>query len=192
MNWETLLCLGASITIGARSYLGYPEYAGNFLEAKSNKSWNVINHATSGFTALNLLRDVGLNFDNLKSQCPSLITILIGTNDLKTNTSLEDFKIAYNQLLIKARLIVGNRNIMLFEIPPLQEGIMFPYRIDMNDKIPEYNAIIRELGQQYGLMVHAFKAEAHQFLDGVHLNGQGSKEWGKQLADIILQLRYRT
>lgn len=41
MNWETLLCMGDSITIGSRSYLGYPEYAGHYLSTETNKKWNV-------------------------------------------------------------------------------------------------------------------------------------------------------
>ncbi len=45
MNWETLMCFGDSITIGARSYCGYPEYAGNYLEKELGNKWNIINHA---------------------------------------------------------------------------------------------------------------------------------------------------
>ncbi|NQV02922.1 MAG: hypothetical protein HQ542_09770 [Bacteroidia bacterium] len=53
MNWETLISFGDSITIGARSYLGYPEICGDLLENILNKDWHVINHARNGFTTIN-------------------------------------------------------------------------------------------------------------------------------------------
>lgn len=106
MNWETFMCLGDSITIGARSYCSYPEYAANELEKEIGNHWILINHATTGFTAIDLSRSIANNFNNLKNFQPSIITILIGTNDVKTNTSGEDFTIALNQIVLKANLIV--------------------------------------------------------------------------------------
>ena len=66
MNWETLLCLGDSITFGARSYFGYPEIAGNILEEKLSKSWNIINHSTNGFTTIDLIRSLNPVLTNYK------------------------------------------------------------------------------------------------------------------------------
>ncbi len=65
MNWETLMCFGDSITIGARSYCGYPEYTGFSLQKELGNYWNVINHAISGHTAIDLNRYITVNFHNL-------------------------------------------------------------------------------------------------------------------------------
>ena len=113
MNWETLLSFGDSITIGSRSYLGYPEYCGEYLINKTRKNWNVINHAISGFTVIDLTRSIDKEFANLKNTKPEIATVLIGTNDLIINNPTNLFKIAYEQLAIKLQLIVGNNNIIL-------------------------------------------------------------------------------
>src|SRR5690606_28595423 len=108
MNWETYIAFGDSITIGARTYLGYPELVGNELSKRLKKQWNVINHAVSGFKAIDLARDIDKNFASLVLHKSSITSILIGTNDVKENTSIEDFKIALNQILLKAKLLTTN------------------------------------------------------------------------------------
>jgi lysophospholipase L1-like esterase len=192
MNWETIMCFGDSITIGARSILAYPEYCGDILSKLTNKKWNVINHAKSGYTTIDLARSINENFVNLKSCKPEIATIMIGTNDLKSNTSIEDFKIAYEQIIIKVRLIVGGSNIILFKIPTLVEGVMLPYRIEMNQKVIEFNDFIQSVGDSEGLIVKEFCINSEDFYDGVHLNAEGSKRWGDYIAKIIISMRYST
>lgn len=189
MNWETLLCVGDSITIGSRSYLGYPEYCGNQLSIETNKIWNVYNHAVAGYTTVDLMRSIDQNLSNIKSCKPEIATILIGTNDLKRNTSLDTFRIVYEQLITKVLLIVGNNNIVLIEIPKLMEGVMLPYRLDMNLLVDEYNIIINSIAKQRNLLVCKLDTKQDDFYDGVHLNDKGSKMVGNQIAENILKLR---
>ena len=190
MNWETIMTLGDSITIGARSVLGYPEYCGDFLASKTAKNWNVVNHAVSGYTSIDLCRSVTQNFVNLQSFKPEVITILVGTNDLKKNISLEDFQIAYKQLIIKSRLIIRNSNIILLQIPELMQGVMLPYSISMNQNLKKYNDIIEDLASQMGIMTEKFDAKPEHFYDGVHLNDSGCKIWGEQLGNFVLNHRF--
>lgn len=189
MNWETLLCLGDSITIGSRSYLGYPEYCGNKLSIETNKIWNVYNHAVAGYTTIDLARSIDQNLSNIKTCKPEIATILIGTNDLKRNTSLDTFKIVYEQVITKVRLIVGNNNIVLIEIPKLMEGVMLPYRLEMNLLVDQYNNIINSIAKQRNLLVCKLDTQTEYFYDGVHLNEEGSKIIGDQIAAYILKLR---
>ena len=82
MNWETLRCYGDSITFGARTYLGYPEYCSQTLQAKTEKLWNTQNIAVSGYTVLDLLRHIDQHpLFVSKHNCPEVVTVLIGTND---------------------------------------------------------------------------------------------------------------
>jgi len=97
MNWETMLAWGDSITIGARSYLSYAEYAGNFLQKETKKHWHTPVHAVCGFTASDLNRSLTPELASQKSLSPSLLTLMIGTNDLKSPTDPELFRIAYRQ-----------------------------------------------------------------------------------------------
>lgn len=187
MNWETLLSFGDSITFGARSYLGYPEICGDMLGKKLDKSWHVINHSTNGFTTADLLRSVNPMLNNYKGCYPSLITVMIGTNDIKSNTHKEDFIMAYRQLIIKMKLMAVNSNIILLKIPRLTQKVFYPYNYSMNEGIVEFNDAIDVLCKEYSLRSFAFTFEDDDFFDGVHLNKKGSETAAKQLAGLILK-----
>ena len=189
MNWETILCLGDSITIGARSYLGFPEYCAALLESETQKNWNVINLSKSGMTTIELHRYldfVGFSFSSCK---PEVINILIGTNDLKSSTSLEDFEIAYRALVVKVRATHPNAFLILNEIPYLLPGVMLPYKTSMNDRVSDFNKIINDIAQTIGVEVLKFQFENSHMFDGVHLNSKGSKHIGETLARKILSIR---
>lgn len=180
------MCFGDSITIGARSYCGYPEYAGNYLEKELGNKWNIINHAISGYTAMDLHRYITNNFANLTAFTPSIVSVMIGTNDIKNNTSCEDFEIAYNQVLIKARLIAMKRNVLMIKIPPLPQKVMYPYNFKMNEKIAVFNEMLSAIAEDHKVRIAEFRISEEELFDGVHLNDLGSKNFGKQLAEYIL------
>jgi lysophospholipase L1-like esterase len=186
MNWETYLAFGDSITIGARTYLGYPEIVGHNLSKKLNKQWNVINHAVSGYRAIDLARYIDLNFASLKMHQASIITILIGTNDIKENTSLIDFKIALGQIFIKSKLL-NDKHVTVFLIPNFHEGIMYPYKYDMNHTIVVFNQAIIELAKEFKISTLEFKHTFGHFIDGVHLNSEGNESFAGQITNYILK-----
>jgi lysophospholipase L1-like esterase len=186
MNWETILCLGDSITIGSRSYLGYPEYVGNFLEKHIGNQWNVVNHATCGFKAIDLHRSITQHFMTLQNFQPSLATIMIGTNDLKSPTNLEDYRLAYQQVILKTKLMLGNSNIILLKVPKLPAVVKYPYKFEMNTNIDELNVIVSELGKANKLKVLEIKLQDDDLFDGVHLNDKGAKSFAEQLGKFIL------
>jgi lysophospholipase L1-like esterase len=187
MNWETLMCFGDSITIGARSYCGYPEYAANKLKKELNNRWNVINHAISGYTTMDLARYITANFNNLHQFAPGLITILIGTNDVKKNTRPEDFRIAYEQVVLKALLIAPNKNVVLIRIPYFPKNVAYPYNFSMNGKVKIFNDIINEIAAENNLRLTEFNITEADLFDGVHLNSTGALNVGEQLAEFIKQ-----
>ena len=189
MNWETLLCWGDSITIGSRSYLCYPEYAANSLATATDRQWHAITHAVCGYTTCDLNRSLAPEIGKMKDLAPGLLAIMIGTNDLKSPTAIEPFRIAYSQLLIKARLVCSPNQILLFEIPELRTGVMYPYLVSMNATVKKYNTVIREMADQFGVRtMHADLEDRHLF-DGVHLNEIGSEHVGSQLAAKVLKDR---
>lgn len=191
-NWETLLCLGDSITIGARSYLGYPDHCAAFLSKRTGRSWNVMNHAVNGFRVIDLARELDLRWPAIKACAPSICTIMIGTNDLKGPTSSNDFAIAYTALVLKARLLMGNLHVMLFEIPPLGEDMMLPYRSDMLEPLATFNGIIRRIAEEQNVYLQRMEVEPDHYFDGVHLSMRGAEHWGEQLSEKILSLRRPT
>lgn len=185
MNWETIICFGDSITIGARSYCGYPEYTGRLLEKSIGNKWNVINHAISGYTTMDLTRYITANFANLKQFEPGIITVLIGTNDVKKNTSEEDFEIAYRQLIVKTMLLSPNKNIVLIKIPSLPVNVAYPYTYAMNARVEKLNSIIGMLAEEHDLRLTEFTLTSSDLFDGVHLNSKGAMTAAQQLSAFI-------
>lgn len=186
MNWETLLALGDSITIGSRSYLGYPECAGKELEAHTHKHWSIHNFSVSGYTCIDLNRYLSLHYANIVETRPEVISILIGTNDAKKGTNPDNYRTAYDQLLTKTRLINRESRLIMIKIPGLREGVVFPYTMQMNETIDTYNQIIEQLAGKHGAELLSFQLESEHFFDGVHLNDVGSHAAGQQLARCIL------
>jgi lysophospholipase L1-like esterase len=187
MNWETYIAFGDSITIGARTYLGYPELVGHLLSEKLNKQWNIINHAVSGYKAIELARYIDAHYSTLKDQKASVSSILIGTNDIKENTSLQDFEIAVNQIVLKVKLLTENKNVILLEIPEFPKGIMYPYSFEMNGLIALFNLKLNEIGKQHHVRVLKLNFSDADFIDGVHLNDAGIKTVAHQLTKYILK-----
>ncbi|HTF04092.1 MAG TPA: SGNH/GDSL hydrolase family protein [Bacteroidia bacterium] len=186
MNWETYIAFGDSITIGARTYLGYPELTGHALGTHLSKEWNVINHAVSGFKAIDLARYIDEHFTTLKEHKASVSTILIGTNDIKEKTSLADFRIALDQVILKVKLLTVSKNVIILAIPEFQKGIMYPYSMQMNESIREFNAAIEEAAGRHGIRSLELVVSEEDFLDGVHLNNTGNQSFSSQLTRYIL------
>lgn len=186
MNWETYTAFGDSITIGARSYLGYPEVAAARLEQELDKHWDVVNCAVSGITTIELARLIDQQYSHLKAKQSSISTILIGTNDVKKNTGLKDFEIALNLVIIKVKLLTQAENVVVLQIPKLQKGIMYPYNYEMNDTIAVYNQAICAAANHHHVKTMELQLQPDHFLDGVHLNNEGAHHAGGQIAEMIL------
>ena len=189
MNWETYAAFGDSITRGSRTYLGYPEVAGDILRQRLSKQWNVINHAVNGYKAIDLARWIDPYYVHLLNQKPSISSILTGTNDIKENTSPNDFSIALNQIILKVKLITQNQNVFIIKIPHLHEGVMYPYTIQMNEQIIALNEVIIKQADLHQVRYLSIDHVATDFLDGIHLNDQGLKTFGRQVANFILKDR---
>lgn len=189
MNWETILFLGDSITFGARSYLGFPEYCGSELEIATGRNWNIVNLSKSGFTTIDLHRylDVsGYTFSNCNA---GVICVLIGTNDLKNQTSAEDFEIAYRALVVKIRVRYPNDFLVLLEIPHLHSGVMLPYKTSMNKIVESFNKIVNKISKEFHSVTLKLQLEQNMMYDGVHLNAIGSKHVGKLISQKVLSIR---
>ena len=75
------------------------------------------------------------------------------------------------------------------KIPELQEGIMYPYNIEMNSKVAELNNSIEKLAKKHNVKTLSLNVEKEDFFDGVHLNDSGVENIGKQVSSFILSER---
>jgi lysophospholipase L1-like esterase len=112
---------------------------------------------------------------------------MIGTNDIKNKTSLNDFIIAYKQIIVKAKLMAVNNNIVLFKIPRFTKEVFYPYTFDMNTQVDAYNTAIEELATQNGLRTIELELDDNDFFDGVHFSAKGSNSAAEQLSNFILK-----
>jgi len=186
MNWETYISIGDSITGGARTYLSYPEKIASGLKQNLNKSWNLINISENGHNVIDVLRLIDKNYNSISSQLSGITTILVGTNDAKNNTSVTDFRIAYDLLVLKAKLFTQKENVILIEIPNFPKGIMYPYNYQMNDRIDIFNTVIKDIAKDQNLRTFKFALKEGDLFDGVHLSEQGVDNCSSQLLGFIL------
>jgi hypothetical protein len=63
---------------------------------------------------------------------------------------------------------------------------MYPYNFGLNKNVNEYNNLIDSMSAKHNLRVFKFNISEDDLFDGVHLNEQGSRNTGNQLADFIL------
>lgn len=189
MNWESLLCMGDSITHGARTYLGYPEMAAGMLRKATGVQWSAWNFAWNGFKAIDLLRAIDERGADLVRFNASLCTVMIGTNDAKTNTAPEHYGLVMEQLLLKAKLVTQNRNLLVLGIPTLAPGMSLPYNAGMNTRIAAYNQILADLAAARSCEFLELRTAPSDFVDGVHLSDAGVSSFAQQLCERILRDR---
>lgn len=166
---------------------GCPEAAGDMLSSYLSKQWNVINHSVCGYKAIDLARHVDKHFCALKDSCPSVTTILVGTNDVKEHTSAEEFRVALGQVILKARLFTMNENVIVMAIPHFHRGICYPYTMEMNEGIAMLNAETRYLVAQHHVRLPELSHNEYDFADGVHLSNKGVRAFAEQVAAFILK-----
>jgi lysophospholipase L1-like esterase len=189
MIWESLLCMGDSITHGARTYLGYPEVASNLLRQATRTQWSSWNFAWNGYKAIDLLRAIDERGADLARFNASLCSVMIGTNDAKSHTAPDQYAVAMEQVLLKARLVSQNRKVLVLAVPPLNAGVSLPYDVSMNARIASYNQILVELAAAQNCEFLAFRVAPEDLIDGVHLSDSGVAAFAQQLCERVLQDR---
>lgn len=189
MNWENLLCMGDSITHGARTYLGYPELAAGLLRRATCTQWSSWNFAWNGFRAIELLRAIDERGADLVRFNASLCTVMIGTNDAKTSTTPERYTLVMDQIILKAKLVTQNRNVLVLGVPALAPGMSLPYNASMNASIAAYNEILARLAAEQKCQFLALQVADGDLVDGVHLSDKGVANFAEQLCDRLLRDR---
>ena len=91
-------------------------------------------------------------------------SLIIGIrNDIKNKNSIEDFAIAYKQIIIKAKLMSVNNNIVLFRIPRFTNKVFYPYNFEMNTDVRSFNNVIDALAKENNLRTIDLKSDV--FID---------------------------
>jgi len=184
MIWNEILCLGDSLTYGARDRFGrsYPVELGKILTEKTGEFYICHNYGINGETSADILRR-SWNILRSNKDC-KIALLLIGTNDTKSPTPVDVYEDNLRQLImsIKAhgmKLIVGT-------LPELEFS---PFYVQNRQYTEIYSSKIREMSKQYGFEVCELSGMQMHLIDGVHFDNEGYTEIAKRFSSNILNLK---
>lgn len=185
MIWNEILCLGDSLTYGARDCYrrSYPVELGQILYEKTKEFYICHNYGVNGETSSDLLRR---SWNILKSnQSCKICLLLIGTNDTKQPTPLGVYKDNMRQIIMSIKSngmkpIVGT-------LPPLTFSPSYALNREYTKK---YSKLIEEMAKPGQLNFRTCDLEdlGPFLLDGVHFDNSGYKKMAEKFASSILKM----
>jgi lysophospholipase L1-like esterase len=180
MIWNEILCLGDSITVGARDEYGrsYPAELGKILTEKTGEFYYCHNYSKCGDTSSDLQRKV---WNAAKAHKDSnLALIMIGTNDVQAPTPVEVYEDNLRQIISVVR--VHGMTPIVATLPELGRTPLYLRNLDY---IKKYNFVIQKLSQELGFTIcDMFGTEKH-YVDGVHYTHEGYKLLASRWASVI-------
>jgi lysophospholipase L1-like esterase len=183
MIWNEIVCLGDSLTYGARDRYGrsYPAELGKILSETTGEFYICHNYGINGETSSDLLRR---SWGILKSNSGAKICLLmIGTNDTKSPMPLDIYEDNLRQLIksIKA----NGKTPIVATLPTLKFS---PYYMFNREYIEKYNDCILRLSRSMGFITCSMDGLGEYLIDGVHFTHEGYNEVAKRWAKEIMLL----
>jgi len=185
MIWNEIVCLGDSLTFGARDRYGrsYPLELGKILSEKTNEFYICHNYGINGETSSDLLRR---SWGILKSNknTAKICLLWIGTNDTKIPNPINIYEDNLRQLLLSVRV-----NGMLPIIGTLPALKFSPYYPKNREYIEIYNEVIKDTANKFNVEVCEMGSLEEHLIDGVHFTHEGYKRVAKIWSKKILSLK---
>lgn len=182
MIWNEILCLGDSITYGARDSQGrsFPAELGKILTEKTGEFYYCHNHGVCGETSSDLLRRAW-PATRSNSNC-KIATVLIGTNDTQVPINEEVYEDNLRQII--SLLKVHGMHVILCLLPELE---FTPLYLKGKEYIGRYNKIIKKLSKEHSTLICDMSGTEKMYIDGVHYTHEGYKVLAKRISEVILQ-----
>lgn len=183
MIWNEIVCLGDSLTYGARDRYGrsYPAELGKILSEETKEFYICHNYGINGETSSDLLRR---SWNILKSHAGAKICLLlIGTNDTKKPMPLNIYRDNLRQIISSIR--ANGKTPIVGTLPALEFS---PYYMFNREYVDKYNKVIKEMSKEMNFMVCELDGLAPHLIDGVHFTHEGYKEVAKRWAKTIMSL----
>ena len=184
MIWNEILCLGDSLTYGARDEYGRspPAELGKILTEKTGEFYICHNYGINGETSSDLLRR---SWHIMKSnRSCKIMLLMIGTNDTKSPTPLDIYSDNIKQIVLSAR--ANGMKPIVATLPPLE---FTPYYSHNREYTDIYSEEVRRLSKILKFDVCEMEGLAKYLVDGVHFNNAGYKKIAEKWADKILSLK---
>jgi len=183
MIWNEILCLGDSLTYGARDRYGrsYPVELGKILSEKTGEFYICHNYGINGETSSDLLRR---SWHIMKSnRSCKIMLLLIGTNDTKKPTPIEIYRDNLKQIILSA--MANGMTPIVGTLPELEFS---PYYQSNRDYIETYSKEILKLSKEMNFEVADLTKMDKYLIDGVHFDNEGYYEIASRFADKILSM----
>ena len=184
MIWNEILCLGDSITIGARDEYGrsYPAELGKILTEYTKEFYYCHNYGISGETSSDLLKR---SWNNISSKENSNIMLLmIGTNDTQQGIPKNIYEDNLRQIISIA--YVHNMYVIVGTLPELG---FTPLYISNTADIKKYNKVIHKLSKEMNFTTCNMSGLEKHYIDGVHLKHNGNIELANRFFQSIIKIQ---
>ena len=168
---EYLLCLGDSLTFGARDEFqrSYPAELGRIFWELEKKLVYCIDHGVNGETSSQLLKRIYSNAHSYP--LAKIALLLIGTND----TALPQAPDIYcdNLRQIIAVLKSEGKAVVMGLLPPIIGPGLPVYPANAQKQAENFNRIIKQLAKAETCCLADFRALGKHVIDTAHLNHAG-------------------
>jgi len=181
MIWNEILCLGDSITCGARDRFGrsYPMELAKILTEKTGETYVCHDHGVCGETSSDLLRRA---WDAASRRAEAKIALLmIGTNDTQKAIPIEIYEDNMRQIINILR--IQGKHVIVATLPKLG---FTPLYFKNSGLIDKYNEIIKKLSIEMNYNVCDMSGTEKYYIDNVHYTHEGHLELAKRWFRTIL------
>jgi lysophospholipase L1-like esterase len=186
MIWNEILCLGDSITTGARDryHRSYPMQLGKILYEKTREFYFCHDAGVCGDTSSHLLRRVWGEVK--KYQNSKIAVLMIGTNDTEMQIPEEVYEDNLRQIVSIVKL--HGMHLIVSKLPSLG---FTPLYLKNKDLINTYNKVIDRQAMLMGFDVCELKNTEKYYIDGVHYSHEGYNKLAEIFSEKILSLQER-
>ena len=181
MIWNEIVCLGDSITYGARDeYARSPTIElSKIMKEKTGEVYICHNYGISGETSVDLLKRTWRACSSHRTA--NIAFIMIGTNDTQKAIPPEVYEDNLRQIIDMCR--IHGMHVIISTLPKLG---MTPLYYKNSNLISSYNNVIMSLSSELGLHVCDMSGVEEHYVDGVHFTNAGHKEIANRWANKIL------
>lgn len=184
MIYHLLLCLGDSLTTGARDTEGrsYPLELGRELSSRTGEDWYCVTEAVNGRTSSELARDaykIARDYSDVYG-----VLLLIGTNDSRHGVPPETFEDNVRQIVRVCRIL--GKKVYVLSIPAFTpERHFLWYSAAARRLLDAYNERLTKL-QGVELIDLRHAVTDAELIDGVHFSHDGNLRIARHIAERLL------
>lgn len=184
MIYHLLLCLGDSLTTGARDTEGrsYPLELARELSSRTGEDWYCITEAVNGRTSAELARDaykIARDYADVHG-----VLLLIGTNDSRHGVPADSFEDNVRQIVRVCRIL--GKKVYVLSVPAFTpERHFLWYSEAARALLDEYNERLARLPHVTLLDLRRAVTDA-DLIDGVHFSHEGNLRIARYLAERLL------